>query len=273
MLGRRLTVINSSVTDNSAELEASLPNSVELGANSGGIHISSSVSAATISNTTIAGNSVTMTNTVGDAEVFSGGIHVDLEVDFKMSNSVVADNSVSSATLAGSSGNAWGDSGAGELHGSISNTRFTGNTVTVSSAAGDATAIAGGFVDFGSITHSVISDNHVHASSPGGTAFAAGGAIVVATGLTLRNTKVSANTVHASGASGSALGGGIFDAPIANGPPGGPLTLVNSDVTGNTVSGSAGITLQGGGMYTQDQALTLTNSEIGGNSPDQCFGC
>ena len=273
MLGPRLTVINSSVTDNSAELEASLPNSVELGANSGGIHISSSVSAATISNTTIAGNSVTMTNTVGDAEAFSGGIHVDLEVDFKMSNSVVADNSVSSATLAGSSGNAWGDSGAGELHGSISNTRFTRNTVTVSSAAGDATAIAGAFVDFGSITHSVISDNHVHASSPGGTAFAAGGAIVVETGLTLRNTKVSANTVHASGASGSALGGGIFDAPIANGPPGGPLTLVNSDVTGNTVSGSAGITLQGGGMYTQDQALTLTNSEIGGNSPDQCFGC
>ncbi|MDP9262444.1 MAG: hypothetical protein M3O89_10775, partial [Actinomycetota bacterium] len=190
--GSRMTVSNSSVTDNSAALAASLPNSVEQLANGGGIHITSSVSAATISNTTISGNSVTMTNTVGDAEAFSGGVHVDLDVDFKMSNSVVADNSVVSATFAGSSGDAEGDSGAGELLGTITNTRFTGNTVTVSSAAGDATAFAGAFIDFGSITNSVISDNHVHASSPGGTVFAAGGALVVdEPGLTLRNAKVS----------------------------------------------------------------------------------
>ena len=124
------------------------------------------------------------------------------------------------------------------------------------------------------MTQAVISDNHVRVSSPGGTAFAAGGAIVLDdTALALRNTKVSGNTVDASGASGSALGGGLFDAPIANGPPGGPLTLVNSDVTGNIVSGSAGVTLQGGGIYTQDQPLTLTHSEIAGNSPDQCVGC
>ena len=253
MQGSRLTLINSSVTANSAELAASLPNTVDMLANSGGIHVTSSVSAATITNTTIAGNSITMTNTVGDAVAFSGGIHVDFDVeDFKMSNCVVADNTVNSATLAGSSGNASGDSGAGELHGRISNTRFTGNTVTVSSAVGDATAIAGAFIGFGSMTQAVISDNHVHVSSPGGTAFAAGGAIVVDDSvLALRNTKVSGNTVEASGASGSALGGGIFDAPIANGPPGAPLTLVNSDVTGNTVSGSAGVTLQGGGMCTE----------------------
>jgi hypothetical protein len=273
-LGSRMTLSNSSVTDNSAALAASLPNSVEQLANSGGIHITSNVSAATISNTTISDNSVTMTNTVGDAEAFSGGVHVDLDVDFKMSNSVVADNSVVSATLAGSSGDAGGDSGAGELLGTITNTRFIGNTVTVSSAGGDANAIAGAFIDFGSITNSVVSDNHVQASSPGGTMFAAGGALVVdEPGLTLRNTKVSGNTVNASGASGSAQGGGIFDAPIANGPPGGPLTLVNSGVTGNALSGSAGIMLQGGGIYIQNQPLTLTHSVIADNSPDQCYGC
>jgi hypothetical protein len=273
-LGSRMTLSNSSVTDNSAALAASLPNSVEQLANSGGIHITSNVSAATISNTTISDNSVTMTNTVGDAEAFSGGVHVDLDVDFKMSNSVVADNSVVSATLAGSSGDAGGDSGAGELLGTITNTRFIGNTVTVSSAGGDANAIAGAFIDFGSITNSVVSDNHVQASSPGGTMFAAGGALVVdEPGLTLRNTKVSGNTVNASGASGSAQGGGIFDAPIANGPPGGPLTLVNSGVTGNALSGSAGIMLQGGGLYIQNQPLTLTHSVIADNSPDQCYGC
>jgi hypothetical protein len=272
--GGTVRISNSSITDNSAALAASLPNSVELLANGGGMHITSDVRVAAISNTTISGNSVAMTNTVGDAEAFSGGVHVDLDVDFTMSNSVVADNSVSSATLAGSSGNAGGDSGAGEILGTISNTRFTRNTVTVTSAAGDATALAGAFIDFGSITNSVISDNHVQASSPSGTVFAAGGAIVVdEPGLTVRNSEVSGNTTDASGASGSAQGGGIFDAPIANGPPGGPLTLVNSFVTGNALTGGAGITRQGGGLYIQNLPLTLTHSVIAGNSPDQCFGC
>ena len=272
--GSRLTLTNDSVTDNSAALAASLPNSVEQLANGGGIHITSSVSAATIRNTTVSGNSVTMTNTVGDATAFSGGVLVDLDVDFKMSNSVVADNSVSSATLAGSSGDAEGDSGAGELLGTITNTRFTGNTVTVSSAAGDATAFAGAFIDFGSITNSVVGDNHVHASSPGGSVFAGGGALVVdEPGLMLRNTTVSGNTVDASGGSGTAQGGGIFDASVPNGPPGGPLVLVNSSVRGNVLSGTAGITLQGGGLYVRNQPLTLTHSVIADNLPDQCSGC
>jgi hypothetical protein len=272
--GGTLKVSNSSVTENSAALAASLPNSVELLANGGGMHISSDVSTATISNTTISGNSVTMTNTVGDTEAFAGGILVDLDVDFTMSNSVVADNSVSSATLAGSAGNAEGDSGAGAILGTISNTRFSGNTVSVTASAGDATALAGAVIDFGSITNSVISDNHVHASSPSGTVFAAGGAIVVdEPGLTLLNSNVSGNTTDASGASGSAQGGGIFDAPIAEGPPGGPLTLVNSQVTANALTGSAGIARQGGGLYIQNLPLTSIRTVIANNSPDQCFGC
>jgi len=272
--GGTLTATNSSVTDNSAALAASLPNSVELLANGGAIHVAGDVSIAKIRNTTISGNSVSMTNDVGDAEAFSGGIHVDIDVDFAMSNSVVADNSVHSATLSGSSGNAEGDSGAGEIHGIVSDARFTGNSVTVSSAAGDATAFAGALMDFGSITNGVISHNHVHASSPSGEVFAAGGAIAVdETGLALRNSELSANTVGASGASGSAQGGGIFDAPINNGPPGGPLKLLNTGVTGNALSGSAGIALQGGGLFIQNQPLTLTHSVIANNSPDQCFGC
>jgi hypothetical protein len=273
MSGSRLTISNSSITDNSAALAASLPSSVEQIAVGGGFHITSDVSAATISKTTISGNSIAMTNTAGDATAFSGGIHVDLDVDFNLNNSVVADNSVHSATLAGSPGDAEGDSGAGELLGSITNTRFTGNTVTVSSAAGDATAFAGAAIDFGSIANSVVGDNHVHASSPGGIVFAAGALVVDEPGLTLRNTTVSGNTVDAGGASGAARGGGIFDAPVPNGPPGGPLVLMNSSVTGNVLSGTAGMTLQGGGLYIDNQPLTLTHSVIAGNSPDQCFGC
>jgi hypothetical protein len=104
--------------------------------------------------------------------------------------------------------------------------------------------------------------------------FAAGGAIVVdQPGLTLRNSEVGGNTIDANGASGSAQGGGIFDAPIANGPPGGPLRLVNTEVTGNALTGGAVITRQGGGLYIANLPLKLTHSVITGNSPDECFGC
>src|SRR5262249_34408895 len=153
-------------------------------------------------------------------------------------------------------------------------TRFTGNTVSVTSSAGDATALSGALIDFGSITNSVISDNQVHASSPNGTAFAAGGAIVVdEPGLTLRNTEVSGNTADASGVSGSAQGGGIFDAPIADGPPGGRLRLVNSQVAANALTGSAGIAREGGGLFIQNLPVGLAHSVVANNSPDQCFGC
>jgi hypothetical protein len=272
--GPVVTVSDSSVTNNSAVLNAALPASVELLAQPGGIFISDEVARASITNTTISGNSATMTNSVGGATAFAGGINVGPDVDFQMANSVVAGNTVTSTTLRRSHGDAEGDTGGGALLGRISNTRITGNTVTVSSAAGDATAFAGAIIDLGTITNSVISDNHVHASSPSGTVFAAGGAIVVdEPGLTVRNSEVSGNTVGANGASGSARGGGLFDAAIADGPPGGPLKLLNSGVTGNALSGSPGIALQGGGLYIENKPLTLTNSFIGNNSPDQCFGC
>jgi hypothetical protein len=272
--GGKVTVSDSSVTDNTSALEASLPNSVEQLANGGGIHFAGDVSKATISKTTISGNSVSMTNAVGDAEAFSGGIHVDLGVDFAMSNSVVSGNSVSSRTLGGSSGDASGDSGAGELQGTISNTRFTANSVRVTSAAGNATALAGALIDFGSMTDSVIGDNHIHASSAAGTVFAGGGAVVVdEPGLTLRNTEVSGNTIDANGASGSVQGGGIFDGPIVNGPPGGPLTLLSSAITGNGLSAGPGVSLQGGGLYLQDARLTLKHTVLAHNVPDDCFGC
>jgi len=272
--GGSVTLSDSSLTDNTALLEASLPNSVEQLANGGGLHVAGDVSKATIANTTIAGNSVSMTNSVGDAEAFAGGLLVDLGIDFTMSNSVVSGNSVSSRTLAGSSGDAEGDSGAGALLGTISNSRFTANSVRATSAAGNAAAFAGALIDFGSITNSVLDRNQVHASSPTGTAFAAGGAIVVdEPGLTLRNSEVSGNTVDADAASGSAQGGGIFDAAIEDGPPGGPLTLLSSAITGNALSGGPGISLQGGGLYLQGEPLTLRNSEMAHNVPNDCFGC
>jgi hypothetical protein len=268
--GGRLTMNNSSVTNNSATLAASLPASVDLGAHAGGIHIGGGAS-GTVRNSTISGNSVSMTNTVGDANAFSGGIHTD--VDFELSNDVITNNSVSVATLPGSSGNALGDSGGGEMGGTISNTRFNGNTVTVSAAAGTATASAGAAIFAGSMTDSVVNSNHVSASSPSGAVFVVGGGLMAGDGgMTLRTTTVNGNTGDATGLSGSARGGGIFDAEVPNGPPGGPLNLWRSSVTSNVLSGSSGIALQGGGVFATNP-VKLVNSVIAQNTPDQCFGC
>ena len=49
-------------------------------------------------------------------------------------------------------------------------------------------------------------------------------------------------------------------------------TLVDTNVTRNTLTGSPGIVVQGGGVFT-DFHVTLTNSRIDGNTPDQCIGC
>ena len=99
-----------------------------------------------------------------------------------------------------------------------------------------------------------------------------GGALVGDVGgISLTNSAVSRNTTVGNGLEGSVLGGGIFDAVTA-GPPGGPLNLTRSAVTWNTASGSAGVTVQGGGVYT-DNVVTSINSVIAHNQPDQCVGC
>jgi hypothetical protein len=271
-----LTMRNSTVTANRATLAAAEPNSVAANNNvlaiAGGIHIGGNVTAAKISNTAITGNSASMTNTVGNATAFSGGLHTDRALT--LSNSVIADNSVYSATLPGSPGDAQGDSAAGELTGTISNTRLTGNTVTVRSAAGTATASSGATIFAGTLTDSIVSNNHVFASSPNGAVFLGGGGLESAGPLTLRNTTVRGNAGHANGRTGSARGGGIFavDESAIGGPPGGPLVLTKTNITHNRLSGSAGITLQGGGIFATDP-VTLNDSRIAHNHPDQCDGC
>jgi hypothetical protein len=88
----------------------------------------------------------------------------------------------------------------------------------------------------------------------------------------MRNTPVSGNTAKAAGRSGTAQAGGIGDTAVPNnGPPGAPITLDDSNVTDNTVSGGAGITVRGGGVFATLK-LTLTNSALKGNTPSECAG-
>jgi hypothetical protein len=272
--GGALAMSNSSVTDNAASLSAAMPNDVASGtlAVAGGVHLGGGVTSATIRNTTISGNSLTMTNSVGDANAFSGGLHTD--VNFDLENDAITNNSVDSQTLPGSSGNAYADSGAGEMGGTIANTRLSGNSVIVDSSAGDAHASAGALIfGPGTMMNSVISGNTIHATSPNGSASVSGGGLQQGDVTTLANMTVSGNSAEAEGLTAIGQGGGIFAAPVPNGPPAGPLTLLNSTVTGNKLSGSAGATLQGGGLYTQNEPVTLAHTVIAHNIPDQCYVC
>jgi hypothetical protein len=267
-----LTMSGSLVEGNSASLAASMPSDVLGGtlAVAGGVHVSGN-SGGTVTGTTISGNAVSMTNTLGDATAFSGGLHTDTNIS--ISGDVISGNTVTSRALPGSTGNAEGDSGAGELADTITGTLFLANSVVVSSAAGSAVAGGGASILNGTITDSVFAGNRVRAASPHGSASALAGGIQIAGVTTLERTRVSGNTILASGRSGSARGGGIFDAPALDGPAGGALTLDGSDVTGNVASGGPGVALHGGGLYIRSRPLTMTNSVITGNAPDQCYRC
>ena len=266
---------SSSVVDNSTTLAAGLPSFVQMEAGGGGIFVSENATAASISNTMILRNSATMTNSVGDATAFSGGLHTNITI--ALSNDTLAGNHVNATTLPGSTGNADGSSGAGEINGTFRNIQLIGNTVTVRSAAGIASAEGGASIwDGGSITNGVIDGNHVDVSSPSGSVSVSGGGIFAAVDLSLSGSTVRGNTVVATGPSGTVFGGGIYDVAFPfgpDGPPGGPLVLQNSALTNNVLAASAGVTRQGGGLYTQGEPLTLTGSVIARNVPDQCFGC
>lgn len=271
--GGTLMVRGSSITDNSASTITAWPSSVDPEAHGGAIHVEAGN--ATISHTKITGNTVKMTNSVGAAFADSGGLKAD--VAMTVTDDVIADNHVVVAALG--SGSADGDSGAGELTGTVTGTRLTGNTVTVSAGKGDALASSGAsLITVPDLIDSVVSGNHVRAISTGGSATAVGGAIQLG-GMTpgqpapetLRNTPVSGNTVAATGRTATAQGGGILNINVPNGPPGGALTLINSNVTNNTLSGSAKAKLQGGAVFTTFK-LTLTNSALTANTPGECAG-
>src|SRR5262249_54342929 len=67
----------SKITGNSASLAAAFPDSVDTLAVAGGVHLTDGVASAKITNTTISGNAVSMTNTAGSSNAFSGGVHTD----------------------------------------------------------------------------------------------------------------------------------------------------------------------------------------------------
>jgi hypothetical protein len=70
-----------------------------------------------------------------------------------------------------------------------------------------------------------------------------------------------------------AQGGGIWNGADFTGPPV-QLALEHTTVTRNSLTGSHGIKVQGGGLFSAPPAtVVLRDSLITLNIPDQCSGC
>jgi hypothetical protein len=61
--------------------------------------------------------------------------------------------------------------------------------------------------------------------------------------------------------------------PFAPDGPTPSLVLDATVVIRNALTASPGLSVQGGGLFTPGFAVTLGNSLIAHNAPDQCFGC
>jgi hypothetical protein len=239
--GGVLNIQGSTVSGNSSDVEAAIPSSFFSGdtqqeANAGGIYLPEG-SSTTIIGSSISDNSVSGSNTVGDANAEAGGIDDDGSL-------LLNDSSVS------------------------------GNDVRATAPSGTlALGIEGGLQVSGSlVAHgSRISGNTVVATSVGGFAAATGGGLDNLAQSTLESTIVAGNSVTADGAFGLAHGGGVSNFTLdPDNPP--RLKLLNSSITGNSVHASPGLTREGGGLWT-DTAALLVRTAIAGNSPDECVGC
>jgi hypothetical protein len=230
-----LTIEDSVVSGNSADLSTQDPTDEFPLAIAGGIGIGAQ---AAITRTIVSDNRVTATSVGGLSVAAAGGI-LD-EGSLTLSDSTIARNYVSASIPATSHDNVLAGSGGMQVNGAamISDSLFVGNSVDANAPAGIVNAAGGGIGNFGQTT--------------------------------IERTGVIGNRVTVTGAAGSAQGGGIDNDSLFGSTP--SLTITNSVITGNSLSASIGLTVQGGGLFTAFP-VTLTRTVNAGNRPDQCFGC
>ncbi len=242
-----LTIEDSVISDNSAELTGAPAGFDEPVALAGGIRIGEccgvSHPTATIRNTLVHGNRVIAD--LGGAEIlsvaFAGGVLA--EAPLLLERMAITDNLVRAV----SSGDAAADGGGVEVDSAVT------------------------------IRDSLISRNTVIAEADG-AALAEGGGIANAGDLTVERTLVQFNRAVARGAGGmlpfgepsGARGGGVWNASFGGPPP--TLTLESSVILGNSLDAPAGFEVRGGGLFTKFP-VTRSRTLIVLNRPDQCFGC
>ena len=251
-----LTMDDSSVDGNSALLASSLasPYPIQDGdpdvANSigGGIFLSDG-STATIRNSTLNANTVSVVTPFNQSFGADAALCACGGVSLTVDNAQVDGNKLLVTALASD----YGPNGPAifEADGdgtNITNTHIDGNTGAVTTS-GDSGGLIGAVAFFPGgdvptlLTNSSISNNTMTANAPNGAA-----------------------EVESAVGTGGGIANGLFGGPA-------PLTLQNSRVTDNVLSGSTGATLSGGGIYTVGFPVTLTNTIVAHNTPDDCEGC
>jgi hypothetical protein len=277
-----LTIKASSIDDNSASLTTRLPSFagsdlIEMNAHAGGLHVSSGIP-TTIKHVRITDNTVSAFDPNGEPAAFDAAMLIE-DSPLTMDDTVIIGNDVR-ATYASSE-----DVGIGgttlEVDGGgiITYTRITDNTAEGFSRAGVA-AVSNGLSVFNFSDHppqllvvanSVIDGNRAVARSSSGSALIEGGGIFNNSLLELRHVAVTRNSGAALAPSGHAQGGGIWNGVELSGPPV-ELTLRDSAISHNSLIGSSGITLDGGGLFTTEP-ITRSRTSIADNHPNQCSGC
>jgi hypothetical protein len=161
--------------------------------------------------------------------------------------------------------------------GTISNTSILGNIVKSMSPGGVAATNGGlavlnftGDPKLVTVQNSVVSRNITEAHSSTGSATVHGGAVFNNSLLLMRNVRVSDNMGQAEGPTGAAQGGGVWNGVDVSGPPV-QLTIDHTSVTNNVLTGSRGISLQGGGLFTTSP-ITLTHTLIALNGRTSASG-
>jgi hypothetical protein len=252
-------------------------------ANAGGIHVGDGIP-TTVVNSAIDGNSATAIDVRGELFGIDAGMILGYS-PLVMRNTQLDNNRSTTVALTSTDVGPAGSALELDGGGTISGTSIDGNLAVSTSAGGLADTNGGlavfyfgnpGGAQLVTVRNSVISGNVTESFSKTGSAQIEGGAVFNNSLLVMRNDSVTDNVGRAEAPTGVAQGGGIWngvDTSTGASPPA-ELTLVNTSVTHNVLEGHAGVTLQGGGVFTVSPAtLTLTHTRIAFNRPDQCFGC
>jgi hypothetical protein len=280
--GGTLTIEWSSIEDNAASLTSTWPvfagdALIDMNAHAGGLHVSSGIP-TTIRNVRFTGNVASAFDPAGEPFAFDSAMLIE-DSPLRMDNTVFSGNEVRASYADSADVGVSGTVLELDGPGLITDTSITGNSVSAFSRDGLAGASNGlavyNFSDHEPalvvVRDSVIDRNRTVARSSTGTAMVHGGGIYNNSLLELRKVVVSSNSSAAFGPDGHAQGGGIWNGVELSGPPV-ELTLKDSLISRNSLTGSAGIALDGGGLFTTEP-VTRVRTRIANNRPDDCFGC
>ena len=279
--GGSVTLTDSIVTGNTAPGEpVAVPPVAGLG---GGIYNGGVGSVVTLTDSTVSGNtaargggifnelsgSVTLTGSTvsGNTIIFAGfvtplggGILNQTSGSVTLTDSIVSGNTAfATPTTSGGTGAAGGGGiGQGTSSGpvTLTNSSVTGNSAPIN--GGGIYLFAAGATPSGPVT---LTNTSLSGNSAGQTG---GGIRLTGGSVTMTNSTVSGNTAP--------TGGGINRMPAAS------VTLIDSTVSNNTATNTSAPT--GGGIFSAATytgpvsipPMTLTNSTVTGNHPDDCVG-